>query len=161
MNHQHNPPKTATQKLELRLCVARETCVADLSTSSRSLLSHEFAPYLSENFQRQARASVAALSCSSPDDVVLDVDFNGSTDFLLASVPDEVFQFPGTQRKQPGGVKERIDFNCSTELRELWLCNNKLPVVPPKIRDLQHLQTLSLRGNQLHSICPEIGLLPK
>ena len=44
-------------------------------------------------------------------------------------------------------------------LRELWLCNNEMKFIPSQIGELKMLELLSLVGNDLESISPEICLI--
>lgn len=51
-------------------------------------------------------------------------------------------------------------FNMSS-LKELWLTNNKIPVLTHEICALTNLKTLGLAGNQLTGLPPDIGALQK
>ena len=48
-----------------------------------------------------------------------------------------------------------------TDMTELWLCNNRIEILPPEIGSLKNLTILSIKGNLLDSIPDEICLLEK
>lgn len=48
-----------------------------------------------------------------------------------------------------------------TDITSLWLCHNKITVVPSSIGDLKRLEVLSLQSNLLTNIPPEVCLLER
>lgn len=45
------------------------------------------------------------------------------------------------------------------DLTELWLCNNRISVVPSQVGDLKNLKILSLTNNLVESLPPEVCLM--
>ncbi|CAM9433698.1 unnamed protein product [Scytosiphon promiscuus] len=61
-------------------------------------------------------------------------------DFLLGRVPRTVWHLTG--------------------LKELWLTNNDIQMLPPQIRDLRNLRILGVGRNRISRLPGELGLLP-
>jgi Leucine-rich repeat (LRR) protein len=75
---------------------------------------------------------------------------------LSCAVASNAFRFDFTAVPQEVFSNAKL----SSTLRELWLTNNKIPVITYEIRALRSLRVLGLGGNKLTSLPPDIGALP-
>ena len=153
-------PKTPTEKLKLRLLLARSTGRMDLSTKSRWTEKDGAAGTLSSpSSQSEAiphvglgsargggklkdKAKKALRATHAAVDNLGATSVQGLAAFRLSLLPDEMFKAP-----------------LVTTLSELWLDNHNLGWLPSALGQLLRLEVLSVGGNNLEALPDELCLL--